>query len=74
MTLTDITIKTCGPYSPPKEDKPWGIFYLNKRVITQSDIAKTVELPKSMVQTIVTRIKQTGSPLAKKPSGASKKK
>lgn len=49
-----------------------GIFYLNKHGITQSDIAKTVGLPKSTVQSIITRIKQTGSPLPGKPLGVPK--
>ncbi|KAG2233243.1 hypothetical protein INT48_001692 [Thamnidium elegans] len=70
MPLTDIANETCGPNIPPKEGKLWGVFYLNKRGVSQSAIVKTVKLPKSTVQNVVCRIKRTGSPLYGKRSGA----
>lgn len=65
--------KTRGPYGPSKEENFWGVFYLNKHGVTCSDIARAVELPKSTVQTIISRIWETGSPLPKKSPGSPKK-
>lgn len=68
MSSTDLNSKP-----RTTEEKLQGIYYLNKHGATQSAITKTVELPKSTVQYIVSRIQQTGSPLPEKPPGAPKK-
>ncbi|RCI02142.1 hypothetical protein CU098_008327 [Rhizopus stolonifer] len=46
-----------------KKKKYWGVYYLNKVRLSQNVISSTVDLSRSTVQTIIKRIKKTGSPL-----------
>lgn len=54
----------------PKKANFGGVFYLNKHGGSQSTIAKTVNLGKSIVHSIINR---TGSSLHRKSPGALKK-
>lgn len=62
-----------GPYNERKDQKYWGVYYLNLAGHSQREIAELVELPLSTVNSIIARIKKTDSPLPRASPGAPKK-
>lgn len=73
MVLTDSTNTHLKDTGLTSESKLWGVYWLLKYGIGQSEISRTVELPMSTVHNILKRDKSTGTPLPKKASGAPKK-
>ncbi|CAO3644011.1 unnamed protein product [Mucor fragilis] len=51
----------------------WGIYWLNKAQLSMKAIADTIGAPKSTVQTVIMRIRKTGTPVLKPRPGRPRK-
>ncbi|RCH99784.1 hypothetical protein CU097_012745 [Rhizopus azygosporus] len=64
---------TQSSYQKREIKKYWGDFWPDKVDFTLCRISDIIQMPKSSVQKVIDRIREAGSPLSKKVSGASRK-
>lgn len=73
MSLVEITNTHSKNTTQLGEREYWGVYWLNVKALSMGSISATVGISKSTVQTIIKRIKNTGSPIPKPRPGRPKK-